>query len=152
MPSRYRRRDGGGLAGVACVPSRVALVPVPTLATAWAVAVPLASPVAWWPGERRRREGGEGTAMVVGGPSAGTGGGIRIGESDRMLTLESEVPLSDAKGSTCRNHVSPPSVENRAVRGLFGGGGGGPCEDDASGRGVSLCTNGRSVARDGMRR
>ena len=109
------------------------LVLVPRLSAAWAVAVSVPSAVAWWPVERRRREGGEGTAMVAGGPSAGTGSGSRMGESDRMLTLESEVPLSDAKGSTCRNQVSPPSVENKAVRGLFGGGGGGPCDDAASG-------------------
>ena len=100
---------------------------------------------------RRRREGGAGTAMIAGGLSAVAGGGLRIGESDRMLTLESDDPLSEAKGSTCRNHVSSPSVENRAVRGLFGGGGGGPCEDDASGCGVSLCSNGRSDAREGIR-
>ena len=152
MPSRYRRRDGGGLVAVAWVSSGVAFVPMSTLATAWAVAVPFASSVAWLASVRRRREGGAGTAMIAGGLSAGAGGGIRIGESDRMLTLESDDPLSEAKGSTCRNHVSPPSVENRAVRGLFGGGGGGPCDDDASGCGTSLGSNGSSVARDGMRR
>ena len=111
----------------------VTLVLAPELSSAWAVAASVPSPMAWWPVKRRRREGGEGTAMVAGGTSAGTGGGSRMGESERMLTLESEVPLSDAKGSTCRNQVSPPSVENKAVRGLFGGGGGGPCDDAASG-------------------
>ena len=48
---------------------------------------------------------------------------------------ESTGSLSDENEnvSTCRNHVSPPSVVNRAVRGLFGGGGGGSCDDAASG-------------------
>ena len=73
-----------------------------------------------------------------------------MGESEPMLTLESEVPLSGAKGSTWRNHVSPPSVENRAVRGLFGGGGGGPCDGAASGWAESLSSCGRTVAKAGM--
>ena len=78
----------------------VTLVPAPKLPTAWAVAASAPAPVARWPEGRRRREGGDGTAKVAGGGSAGGGGGKRVGDSDPMLTLESEVPLSGAKGST----------------------------------------------------
>ena len=62
---------------------------------------------------------------------------------------ESTDPLSDEseKGSTCRNHVSPPSVENRAVLGLLGGGGGGSCDEAASGWAKSSCSRGGSGGR-----
>ena len=68
---------------------------------------------------------------------------------------ESEEPLSEENenGSTWRNHVSPPSVVNRAVRGLFGGGGGGSCDGAASGWAESFCScggsGGSTVARAG---
>jgi len=109
LPSLRRRRDGGGLAGVAGVAGRVAEVIVPKFPTAWAVAAAVSAPEAGRPAGRRRREGGDGTAKGTDGGSAGGGGGKRMGGSVPMLTLESELlsgakeseePLSGEKGST----------------------------------------------------
>ena len=67
-------------------------------------------------------------------------------EPELLSAAEPPEPLSDdsENGSTWRNHVSPPSIVNKAERGLFGGGGGGACDDAASGRARSSCSRGGS--------
>ena len=56
-------------------------------------------------------------------------------EPELLSGAKESEPLSDENenGSTCRNHVSPSSVVQRGVHGLFGGGGGGSLDEAASG-------------------